>query len=74
MVNKGDLLGVLSDPYGDNRVKVIAQKTGIVIGMTRIPLVNNGDALFHIAIFEDSEAVGESIETHDDAYQMGSIA
>jgi uncharacterized protein len=61
MVKKGGLLGVISDPYGDNRVDVIAQKTGIVIGMTTIPLLNSGDAAFHIACFEDSEAVEESV-------------
>jgi len=61
MVNKGDLLGTLSDPYGDETVAVSSTKTGIIIGMTMIPLVNQGDALFNIASFEDSEAVGEHL-------------
>lgn len=74
MVRKGELLGELSDPYGDDRVKVHAQKTGIIIGMTRIPLVNNGDALFHIARFEDSGAVEESLGSIDDTVEPEYLA
>jgi len=61
-VSEGDILGVLSDPYGESQVEVIAPRTGIVIGMTMIPLVNRGDGLFHIAVFNDSAAVEERIE------------
>ncbi|MFM1896537.1 MAG: hypothetical protein RLZZ385_1611 [Pseudomonadota bacterium] len=66
LVRKGELLGELTDPYGDDKVAVIAQKTGIIIGMTQLPLVNNGDALFHIARFEDSEAVEEQLGWHNE--------
>lgn len=69
-VNKGDLLGEISDPYGRNKVKVIANKTGIIIGMTMLPLVNNGDALFHIARFEDSEAVEERLGVFDESLDL----
>lgn len=69
-VNKGDLLGEISDPYGRNKVKVIASKTGIIIGMTMLPLVNNGDALFHIARFEDSEAVEERLGVFDESLDL----
>lgn len=65
-IQKGDVLGTLSDPFGIEEVKVKAPKTGIIIGMTKLPLVNNGDALFHVATFEDSEAVEEVIETYDE--------
>lgn len=65
-IEKGDILGYLSDPFGIEEVKVIAPKTGIIIGMTNLPLVNNGDALFHVATFDDSEAVEESIENFDE--------
>ena len=70
LVKKGELLGELTDPWGDDKVEVIAQKTGIIIGMTRLPLVNNGDALFHIARFEDSEAVEESLGLHDESLDI----
>lgn len=55
-VKKGDRLGVISDPsdlFAPTDTDVIAQFSGIVIGKSNIPLVNEGDALFHIARFED---------------------
>lgn len=69
MVTKDEILGEISNPYGDFKVEVRAVKTGIIIGMTMIPLVNNGDALFHIATFENLEALEERLEVFE-----GSIA
>lgn len=66
LVKKGEILGVLSNPFGDEKINVKAQKTGIIIGMNLLPLVNNGDALFHIATFEDSSAVEEYVERFDE--------
>lgn len=60
-VEKGELLGVLSDPFGSEKIEVRAEKTGVIIGMTLIPLVNGGDALFHIATFEDSQEVEDHV-------------
>lgn len=42
-------LGWISDPLGDNDVEVTATEAGILIGRTELPLVNEGDALFHVA-------------------------
>ncbi len=48
-VSAGDRLGGLSDTFG-RRVRLIhADRDGIVIGLTRAPIVNAGDALVHIA-------------------------
>lgn len=69
-VSKGDLLGELSDPYGREKVEVRAVRTGIIIGMTMLPLVNNGDALFHIATFKDAEAVEERLGIFDESLDM----
>ncbi len=68
-VKKGELLGVLSNPFGGDKIKVYAAKTGIIIGMTTLPLVNNGDALFHIATFEDSGAVQGRLEEFDEIFE-----
>lgn len=48
-VEKGAVLGVISDPFGEREVEVMAEGPGIVIGRTNLPVVNEGDALFHIA-------------------------
>jgi hypothetical protein len=52
-VKKGTLLGVVADPFGEREAQINSQFSGIVIGRTNLPLVNEGDALYHIARFED---------------------
>lgn len=48
-VEAGQRLGGLSDTFG-RRVRLVhADSPGIVIGLTRAPIVNAGDALVHIA-------------------------
>jgi hypothetical protein len=68
-VNKGDLLGVVAIPYGDKNgeTEVIASSSGIIIGRTNVPLVNEGEALFHIARFNRPGEVADSVEAfHSD--------
>lgn len=47
-VKRGDLLGYVSDPYGQTERKVKSTSDGYVICMNEAPLVNRGDAIFHI--------------------------
>lgn len=51
-VEKNALLGVISNPFGEFTIEVHASRSGMVIGASMLPLVNEGDALFHIASFE----------------------
>jgi uncharacterized protein len=48
-VGKMEPIGVISDPLGTETVSVVAEDDGIIIGRTNLPIVNRGDALFHIA-------------------------
>jgi predicted deacylase len=66
MVERGELLGIISNPFGKEKFEVRAKATGIIIGMTLLPLVNNGDALFHIATFEDSQEVEDRVGFFED--------
>lgn len=61
-VNKGELMGIISDPFGKEEVDVVATTEGIIIGRTNIPLVNEGEALFHVARFRDAESVLETVD------------
>ena len=61
-VKKGDRLGVIADPFGGEETLVPAPLGGVVIGRTQIPLVHEGEALFHIARFEDPREVAEHVE------------
>jgi hypothetical protein len=62
-VRKGDLLGLVDDPLGDDTTEVIAPYSGIIIGRTEIPLVHEGEAVFHIARFEDIKEAEVRMET-----------
>lgn len=48
-VGKLEPVGVISDPLGASQVSVVAEDDGIIIGRTNLPIVNRGDALFHLA-------------------------
>ncbi|SEW18738.1 hypothetical protein SAMN05444851_1974 [Aliiroseovarius sediminilitoris] len=54
-VNQGDVLAVVSDPFGEVEADVVATLPGIIVGRAVLPIVNEGDALFHVARFEDSK-------------------
>ncbi|NBU53201.1 MAG: succinylglutamate desuccinylase [Alphaproteobacteria bacterium] len=60
-VNKDQILGIISNPFGTEKTYVKAKKTGIIIGITMMPLVSNGDALFHVATFDNIRAVAEEV-------------
>ncbi len=61
-VKRGDVLGLINDPNDSEEVEVIASVSGIIIGCTEIPLVYEGEALFHIARFEDINEVAGNVE------------
>lgn len=60
-VKKDEVLGVVADPFGEQEKQALAPYNGIVIGKTNLPLVNEGEALFHIARIKSVDAV-EHIE------------
>ncbi len=66
-VKKNDILGLVADPFGEQETEVTAHAEGLIIGRTNIPLVNEGEALFHIARFESSKEVATQVE----AFQAG---
>ena len=49
MVLEGEQIGYISDPFGDYDTAVLASLTGVIIGRSVMPVVNQGDALMHIA-------------------------
>lgn len=62
-VTKGQVLAEIGSPYGDVTDSVTASRSGIVIGKQNIPLVQEGEAMFHIAYFsENDEQIAEQIE------------
>lgn len=64
-VEKGDILGIVSDPMGETEIPVTAREPGIVIGRTNLPVVNQGDGLFHIASVVDPDKAVNQFERHE---------
>ncbi len=53
-IEKNDVIGIMTNPFGDHEVPVLSPFAGVVIGQSILPLANEGDALFHIACFDES--------------------
>ena len=51
-VERGAIVGVVRDTFGDITARVRSKDDGLVIGITENPLVNRGDAVLHIAVEE----------------------
>jgi len=66
-VAKNDVLALIGSPLGDVFGEVKAHKDGIIIGKQNIPLVQQGDAMFHIAYFtEQDDEIVENIDLMQD--------
>ncbi|WP_346855065.1 succinylglutamate desuccinylase/aspartoacylase family protein [uncultured Draconibacterium sp.] len=47
-VKKGDLVGIISDPYGKFEYKIKIPQSGYIIGLNHAPVVYKGDAILHL--------------------------
>ena len=64
-VLKDELMAVISDPFGEREEEIRSAVSGIIIGRTNIPLVNEGEALFHIARFRTANEVDQVEEAQN---------
>jgi len=48
-VNKGDVIGHITDPFGKFHHFVKAKNSGYIFNVNEAPIVNQGDALFHVS-------------------------
>jgi predicted deacylase len=49
-VEKGEQIGIICDPYGEQEEKIISPYSGFVIGINNQPVINEGDALMHVGV------------------------
>jgi predicted deacylase len=64
-VESGQQLATISDPFGNTETAVVSPYSGIIIGRSNLPLVNEGEALFHVAKIPkkaDAQLVTEAVE------------
>ena len=60
-VSEGDILASVSDPFGGVETDLTAPSDGILIGRAILPVVNEGDAVFHLAALSPT-ASGDTVE------------
>jgi len=71
-VRRGQVIGVIADPFGQQELEVKASSGGIIIGRTNLPLVNEGEGLFHIARFDSTREAETTVEAFQaDELQLG---
>lgn len=66
-VRPGTILGAVSDPFGEVEAEVVCEERGIVIGRTNMPVVYEGEALFHIAETPKADTAAEGVSAHLEA-------
>ena len=49
-LEKGQVYGSVADPYGERAVRLESPVSGYVVGVNHMPVVNQGDALLHLAL------------------------
>ena len=50
LIHKNQIVGTITDPFGEYKEQVKSQLTGYVVGLNNNPVVNAGDALLPIGM------------------------
>jgi len=50
LIQKNQIVGTLTDPFGEFKEQIKSPSTGYVVGLNNNPVVNAGDALLHIGM------------------------
>jgi predicted deacylase len=61
-VNEDETIAYIDDPFEDETYEIISPFDGIIIGKSEIPLIQEGDAVFHIAKFGNLDLAEDKIE------------
>lgn len=48
-IQRDDVLGIINDPFSNREIPVLSSCSGLIIGRSELPLVHEGDAIFHVA-------------------------
>lgn len=73
-IKKGQLIGRISSPFGGEDINILSPCAGILVGKNNLPLVNEGEALYHIARFEEVSQVAQYVEAFTDDLENGAAS
>lgn len=66
-VDKDESVGYLADPFGDMDLPVLSPIAGVIIGRSNLPVVNQGDALVHVAEVERPGTASDRLNDIEEA-------
>lgn len=69
VVKDKTLLAIISDPFGESEEEIWSPVSGLVIGQLKLPLVNEGDALFNIAQFYRTDLVEDRLDAFNESLE-----
>lgn len=49
-IRKNEVVGAIADPFGEVEYKIKSPTNGYIVGLNNKPMINQGDALIHVAI------------------------
>lgn len=61
-VTENEIIAYIDEPLGDKNFEILSPFDGIIIGKSQIPLIQEGDAIFHIANFKNLGVADKKIE------------
>jgi predicted deacylase len=62
VVQEGDIVAAISDPFGEEEIEVATRYSGIIVGRAVMPVVHEGDALFHIAAVKSNDVAEAAVD------------
>lgn len=65
-VKEDEIIAFIDEPIGEKSYELRSSFDGVIIGKSQIPLVQEGDAVFHIARSKNTEGAEERIEYFQD--------
>lgn len=74
-ISKGQVVAQSVNPHGEEMYAIRSTSSGIVIGISNIPVANEGEALFNIAQFEADEMddAAENVDLFSEVYDQKPI-
>jgi len=68
-IQKGQVLGVIADPLGGSEESVVSRRNGVLIGMSKMPLVHEGEALYHVACTSEVKLAAQAVNEFHQGYE-----
>lgn len=70
LVGAGEVLGIVSDPNGNEELLMQAPFNGVVIGRSHLPLVYEGEAVFHVGRTPQTSLLEKQLDALQDSGQL----